>query len=212
VEGLVLHDVAMKGSADLEIRPLTAANFGDLATLFEEGGDPRWCWCTYFRFRGRSWSNSTLAGNRAALLDLAERDQGEHPAPGLVAYRDARVVGWVSLGPREDYERLAYSVVLAPLDETPVWSIVCFVVSRRSRGQGVAAALLEAGIDYAREKGATMLEAYPVDTGGGRVAAADAYHGTLAMFERAGFSVVARRQWNASTPVRPIVRRALTRG
>jgi GNAT superfamily N-acetyltransferase len=200
----------MNRNADLEIQPLTAARFGDLVALFEEGGDPRWCWCTYFRFRGRSWPNSTAAGNRAALLSLADRDQPEHPAPGLVAYRDERVVGWVSLGPREDYERLTYSKVLTPLDDTPVWSIVCFVVSRRSRGQGVAAALLEGAIEYARENGATLLEAYPVDTGDGRVPAADAYHGTLAMFERAGFSVVARRQWNASTPVRPIVRLALT--
>lgn len=120
-------------------------------------------------------------------------------------------MGWVSLGPREDYERLAYSKVLAPLDETPVWSIVCFVVSRRSRGQGVAAALLDAAIDYTREQGATTLEAYPVDTGEGRVPAVNAYHGTLAMFERAGFIVAARHQWNASTPVRPIVRLALTK-
>jgi hypothetical protein len=29
------------------------------------------------------------------------------------------------------------------------------------------------------------------------------------MFERAGFAVVERRQWNASTPVRPIVRLTL---
>ena len=36
--------------------------------------------------------------------------------------------------------------------------------------------------------------------------AANAFHGTLAMFERAGFTVVERRQWNATTPVRPIVR------
>ena len=69
-------------------------------------------------------------GNRAELKALTKR---KHLAPGLVAYRDDRAVGWVSLAPREDYERLAYSKVLAPLDDTPVWSIVCFVVSRRSR-------------------------------------------------------------------------------
>jgi hypothetical protein len=46
-------------------------------------------------------------------------------APGLVAYRDDRAVGWVSLAPREDYERLATSKILAPLDDVPVWSIVC---------------------------------------------------------------------------------------
>ena len=103
----------------------------------------------------------------------------------------------------------AYSKLLAPVDDTPVWSIVCFVVSRRARRQGIAAALLDAAIDYARTHGATMLEAYPVDTSGGRVPSANAYHGTLGMFERAGFTVVDRRQWNATTPSRPIVRLAL---
>jgi GNAT superfamily N-acetyltransferase len=186
----------------LDIRPLTPERFPDLAALFGEGGDPKWCWCVYFRFRGRDWSNSTASENRAALEELAERDL----APGLVGYRDGRVVGWVSLGPREDYERLTFSKILAPVDDTPVWSIVCFVVSRKVRGQGVAAELLAAAIEFARAHGATTLEAYPVDTSDGRVPAANAYHGTLAMFERAGFTIVERRQWNPTTPVRPIVR------
>ncbi len=194
----------------LAIEPLTPERFDDLASLFEQGGDPRggdpkWCWCTYFRFRGRDWTNSSAADNRVALEDLTGRD----PAPGLLAYKGAEAVGWVSLGPREDYERLAYSKLLAPVDDTPVWSIVCFVVSRRARRQGIAAALLDAAIDYARTHGVTMLEAYPVDTSGGRVPAANAYHGTLGMFERAGFDVVDRRQWTASTPSRPIVRLAI---
>jgi GNAT superfamily N-acetyltransferase len=192
----------------IDVRPLTPDRFADLAALFEEGGDPKWCWCTYFRFRGRDWSNSTAAGNRAALRGFAERDL----APGLVAYRDDRAVGWVSLAPREDYERLASSKILAPLDDTPVWSIVCFVVSRGVRGQGIAAALLDAAIEFARTHGATTLEAYPVDTSAGRVPAANAFHGTLGMFERAGFTVVERRQWNATTPVRPIVRMQLGSG
>jgi len=188
---------------NLRIAPLTLDRFAALAALFEEGGDPRWCWCTYFRFRGRDWTNSTSAGNREALEGLADHEL----APGLVAYVDDRAVGWVSLAPREDYERLAYSKVLAPVDDTPVWSIVCFVVGRRSRGQGVASALLHAAIDYARQHGATVLEAYPVETvQGSRITSANLYHGTLAMFERAGFQVVERRQHNATSPVRPIVR------
>jgi GNAT superfamily N-acetyltransferase len=193
----------------LEVHPLTPERFGDLALLFEEGGDPRWCWCMYFRARGRDWSNSTAEGNRAELRALTDR---RGIAPGLLGYQGDRVVGWISLGPREDYERLAYSKVLAPVDDAPVWSIVCFVVSRRARGQGVATAMLEAGIAYAREHGATMLEAYPADTGDGRRRAADIYQGTLAMFERAGFKVVERRQWNPTTPMRPIVRQSLKPG
>jgi GNAT superfamily N-acetyltransferase len=196
----------MSAPATIDVRPLTPARFPDLAALFEEGGDPNWCWCTYFRFRGRSWSNSSARGNRAALASLAERDD---VAPGLVAYQDDRAVGWVSLAPREDYERLTYSKLLAPIDDTPVWSIVCFVVSRRARGRGVAVGLLGAAIEYAREHGATTLEAYPIDPADGRVPAANAFHGTVGMFERAGFTVVERRQWNAASPVRPIVRLTL---
>jgi GNAT superfamily N-acetyltransferase len=191
----------------IEVLPLTPDRFADLAALFEQGGDPRWCWCSYFRVRGRDWTNATPAENRELLAVAARR---RHHAPGLVAYDAGTVVGWVSLGPREDYERLAYSKVLARVDDVPVWSIVCFVVGRKSRGQGVAGDLLAAAIDYAREHGAKVLEAYPVEVPRGqRIPSASAFHGTLGMFERAGFTVVERRQANASTTLRPIVRLVL---
>lgn len=131
-------------------------------------------------------------------------------APGLVAYAGDEAVGWISIGPREDYERLAYSRALAPVDQTPVWSIVCFVVGRRSRGQGVARALLEAGVAYARDHGATVLEAYPVEVADGRrIPSGDVYRGTLSMFQAAGFREVVRRRANARSPDRPIVRLSL---
>jgi hypothetical protein len=38
-----------------------------------------------------------------------------------VAYRDGEAVGWVGLAPREDFERLETSKVLARIDDTPVW-------------------------------------------------------------------------------------------
>ena len=57
--------------------------------------------------------------------------------------------------------------------------------------------------------GATMLEAYPVDTAGDRIPSANAFKGTLSMFERAGFEVVERRQANADSLPRPVVRLAL---
>ena len=129
----------------------------------------------------------------------------------MVAYRDGEPIGWVSVGPRDDYERLKHSKILAPLDDKPVWSIVCFVVSRKARNQGVAQTLLDAAVDYARDHGATLLEAYPVETAGARVPAAHAYKGTVGMFERAGFEVVERRQFNRTSPVRPIVRRRVRR-
>ena len=195
---------------DLDIRPLTAERIPDLATLFEQGGDPKFCWCAYFRIRGFDFSSGSKTRHRKVLEKAAVEKAAEGRAPGLVAYSDGEVVGWVSVGPREDYERLVHSKVLAPIDDKPVWSIVCFVVGRRSRGQGVANALLDAAIDYARDHGATMLEAYPIEIPPGkRIGSDEVFKGTVSMFERAGFKVVERRQWNATTPVRPIVRRGI---
>jgi GNAT superfamily N-acetyltransferase len=194
----------------MDIRPLTPDRLGDLAALFAQGGDPKWCWCAYFRIRGVDFSAGSGARHRAVLEVATHDGVATDRAPGLVAYERDDAVGWVSVGPREDYERLAYSKVLAPIDETPVWSIVCFVVGRRWRGRGIARALLDAAVDYARDHGATTLEAYPVDVADGeRIGVGEAYRGTLAMFQRAGFTEVARRQWNATSPVRPIVRRAI---
>lgn len=197
----------MTSRPDLRIVPLTPERLPDLASLFEQGGDPKWCWCSYYRVRGVDFSKGGKDRHRSALERAAVDNAAEGRAPGLVAYRGAEAVGWISIGPREDYERLAHSRVLAPLDDTPVWSIVCFVVGRRSRGQGVARALLEAGIDYAREHGARALEAYPVEVPNGeRVPSANVYRGTVSMFEAAGFEVVARRPVPGASATRPIVR------
>ena len=68
------------------------------------------------------------------------------------------------------------------------------------RHQGVATALLQGAIRYARKCGATLLEAYPVDKAEhGR----DdwLWHGAKSMYDKAGFAEVARRK-----PERPVVR------
>jgi GNAT superfamily N-acetyltransferase len=194
---------------DLDIQPLTAERLPDLAALFEQGGDPRWCWCSFWRVRGRDWTNATAAVNRATLTEAVDTTAADGRSPGLVAYADGEAVGWVSVGPREDYDRIVHSNVLRPIDDRHVWSIVCFVVGRRARKRGVARALLDAAVAYADAHGATLLEAYPVDAAGGRVPAANAYRGTLSMFEGAGFDEVARRKANRASPDRPIVRREL---
>jgi GNAT superfamily N-acetyltransferase len=197
--------------SDIEIHPLTPDRLPDLAALFGQGGDPKSCWCAWFRLRGIQFHNSTGVTNRKVLEKAVETTATDDRSPGLIAYRDGEAIGWVSLGPRDDYERLQHSKILAPIDHRPVWSIVCFVVGRKARGQGVASVLLDAAVDYAREHGATLLEGYPVETDGKRIPSANAYKGTVGMFERAGFGVVERRQFNRSTPVRPIVRRAIRR-
>lgn len=189
---------------DVHIVPLTADRWDDLAALFGEGGDPRTCWCMFWRVRSKDWSLTGADQSRDRLRRLVDEDRD--PAPGLLAYAGGRAVGWVSVGPREDYQRIANSRVRPRIDDTPVWSIVCFVVSRVVRGQGLTNRLLDAAMEYARAHGAPGLEAYPV-AADGRVPAAVGYTGLLSTFEAAGFRVVHEIDSPQSTVRRVIVRR-----
>jgi GNAT superfamily N-acetyltransferase len=191
----------------LEILPLTPARWTDFSTLFDEGGDPKTCSCMYWRLRSKDWSFANAAETRTAMRRLV--DERRDPAPGLVAYQAGRVVGWISVGPRDDYARLVSSRVRPRLDDVAVWSVVCFVVSRHARGHGLTTRLLDAATTSAREHGAPALEAYPVDPGDRRVPAAVGYTGLLSTFEAAGFRVVHRIDSPQSTVQRVIVRRDL---
>ena len=167
----------------MEIVPINRATWDALADLFSAGGDPKWCFCQFWRKAGSNWTNTTADDNRASLRALV----GEDPAPGLVAMRDGVAVGWVGLGPREAFGRLERSRTIPRLEGEDVWSINCFVVARKERGQGIADALLGAAVDYAAAHGARILEGYPVETEG-RMPSASAYTGTRGMFDRAGFA------------------------
>lgn len=179
--------------------PLTRDRFNDLAELFGRpgGSTVRGCWCMYYRRTGATGGASQR--NRRALKSLLDRGV----VPGLIGYHDGSPVAWVSLGPRDDYAKLRRSPVMKPVDDTPVWSIVCFYVDPRARGQGVAEAMLRAAIDYARSRGVGVLEAYPVDKPD-RSHADALWFGSKSMFDRAGFQEVARRK-----EARPVMRRRL---
>jgi GNAT superfamily N-acetyltransferase len=191
-----------KAPPRIVVRPLTAARWPDLEAVFAERGCSvaRWCWCMYYRQSGKPAplpAGTTRAqANRAALQRLADAD----PPAGLIGYRGKTPVGWVSLGPRADYAKLERSTVMKPVDDEPVWSVVCFVVPSAYRGQGVAKALLEGAVAWARKRGVRLLEAYPVDKRHpGRDDAL--WFGVKSMYDAAGFGEVARRK-----PTRPVVR------
>ncbi len=171
----------------IETHPLTPARWPDLEALFGPNGAYGGCWCMFFRLRRKDAHANGNAGNRVALKAIV--DSG-HP-PGLLAYVDGQVAGWVSLDSRDKFEALAYSRKLQPVDDTPVWSIVCFVVGRKFRKQRLMTRLLDAAVDYAREHGATTVEAYPVEPIA-ELKSYDGYTGVASTFKRAGFKEVKR--------------------
>jgi GNAT superfamily N-acetyltransferase len=183
----------------IEVHPLTGDRWSDLVELFGRPGAsiPRWCWCMHYRRSGSDDRRASAAANKRALKTLV--DGGT--VPGLLGYRNGHPIGWISLGPRPDYPRLANSRVMKAVDDRPVWSIVCFFIDARERGKGISRALLRAAIAYARSRGATLLEAYPVDKRG-RSNPVSLWFGAKSLYDRAGFKEVARRK-----PERPVMRR-----
>jgi GNAT superfamily N-acetyltransferase len=178
-----------------EAHPVTKERWADLIQLFDRP-IVRTCFCMFYRKAGDTGAGQQ---NRQAMKALVDRGT----VPGLIGYEDGVPVAWVSLGPREEYEKLRRSPIMKPVDDRPVWSIVCFFVDGEARGRGLSARMLRAAVDYARSRGARLVEAYPVDKGE-RSHPDDMFFGAKSMYDRAGFREVARRK-----PSRPVVRRAL---
>jgi GNAT superfamily N-acetyltransferase len=191
------------GEAELEIHPLTPDRWDDLVTVFDRPGDPKGCWCMFYRVRGRDFDRLWGQGARSAFQEVVAGG----PPPGLLAYRDGAPVGWCAVAPRDAYPRILNSRTLRPVDDAPAcWAVVCFYVVRGERGGGVAAALLEAAVAFAADHGAAAVEGYPRDTAGDKRHANEMFVGSMSMFQAAGFKEAGRR-----SPQRPIMRRTLSR-
>lgn len=181
----------------LTFHALTPARWADLEALFGERGACGGCWCMFWRQTRAEYEKKKGAGNRRALKRIVQSGK----APGILAYADGAPVGWCAMAPRTDYSTLERSRVLAPVDERVVWSVPCFFVARPFRRRGLTAELLCAAVDYARQKGAKIIEGYPVEARKGKLPDAFAYTGLPAAFRKAGFVEVFRR-----SRTRPIMR------
>lgn len=195
---------ATEAEAQWETHPLSPDRFEDFADVINPNRRVTHCWCLSHRLRQKDITE--LGPEREqAMRRLTERDV----PPGVVTYRDGVPVGWCNIGPRADIRRLAASKLMRPVDDVPVWSIVCVVVRGGHRKQGVVAPLIEGAVEFAASRGAPAVEAYPVDPAG-RMDATMAFVGTRSMFERAGFEVIGTTDAVASKMPRLVMRRVLT--
>jgi GNAT superfamily N-acetyltransferase len=169
-------------TATIEVHPATRDRWADVLTVFG-GPDQNHCWCQYWRMTSSDYSHAGFEQRETMLREATDADL----PPGMIAYLDGEPAGWLGFGPRPGMGRLVRSRTIPKIDDTPVWSIFCFLIRVGYRRRGVGRALLDGLIGYARERGAPGLEAYPVDTGGKRIQGTAAYVGTAGVFERAGF-------------------------
>ena len=167
--------------AELVFREVDRDSWSDFAALFGAKGGPSYCWCMAWRPMSPKDRAGSSAVRRKAMKALV--DAGV--PVGILAYRDDAPVGWCSIAPRDSYRPLG-----GPEEEGEgtIWSIACFFIPREHRGERLSEELLDAAIDHARGKGASVVEAYPVDPD----SPSYRFMGFVDLFRRKGFRKVAR--------------------
>lgn len=188
-----------------DVLPLTPERWRDLENLFGPQGPCYGCWCNHFRMPQKQ--RMPLLGEGARRLFEERVKTG--PPPGVLAYDEDTPVGWLQVGPRahipewNNPRRASTPLADAPAEDERNWAASCFFVRKGFRGKGVTAALLAAAIGFARESGARLLEAAPMDHEFKR-SSEGLYVGAERVFLRAGFLEMARQK-----PGRPLLRLAL---
>ncbi len=171
----------------MEFYPVTEDRWDDLEKLFGPSGAYSGCWCTWWRITRSKFDRNGNKGNRKSMKGLVESGV----VPGILGYEGGEPIGWCSVAPREDFGSLNRSRVLKPVDNKPVWSIVCFFIHKDHRDERIGTKMLEGAVQYARDHGAEIVEAYPTKPRGKRLDPASSFMGIPKVFERVGFEKVA---------------------
>lgn len=175
----------------LEIRELTPALVEDYLAFFDHDAfadNPRWaaCYCMFPHVteEGDAWNARTAAVNRAAKRELICARQ----AQGWLAYVDGRVAGWCNAAPRMSLARYRETDELPREHAEESGSIVCFIIAKPFRRQGVATRLLAAAVEGFRRQGLRYAEAFTTPF---PESDAQAHVGPLSMYLAAGFERMA---------------------
>jgi GNAT superfamily N-acetyltransferase len=181
----------------LTIVPANEASWDDITTVFGTADYASRCLCQRLKIAGWIWRDSTREQRVAMLREqTACGDPAATSTSGLVAYVDGEPAGWVAVEPRIAYPKLRGTPVPwrgrgEDKDDDEVWSVTCFVVRKGYRGRGLTYPLAEATIDYARERGAKALEAYPMITQPGKeITWGELHVGARQVFADAGFTEI----------------------
>ena len=194
----------------MTIVPANQAACGDLQAVFGARGSAAICQCQRYKLAPREAFKSYPAEERARRL----REQTHcgtadmTTTSGLVAYLDGEPVGWCAVEPRPAYEGLlrVYRVPWEGRSEdktdASIWAVTCVFARAGYRRRGIGYALARAAVDFARERGARVLEAYPMLTQpGDDITWGELHMGTRSIFAAAGFEEVLR-----PTPRRVVMR------
>jgi GNAT superfamily N-acetyltransferase len=197
-------------TSELTIVPANEASWEDLQAVLGTRGAAATCQCQRFKLQPKEAFASFPAAVRARRLREQTRcgQPGADTTSGLVAYLDGEPVGWCAVEPRTSYPGLL-RVFRVPWvgraeDKTDdsVWAVTCILTRAGFRNRGVGYALARGAVEFARERGARALEAYPMLTEPGQqITWGELHMGNRSIFEAAGFAQVSH-----PTPRRVVMR------
>lgn len=189
------------------VRPANEVTPAQLDLVFGARGAGAGCRCQRYRLaRGEAFRTFPVEERRARQLD--QTGAGDPDAPrtsGLVAFLGDEPVGWCAVGPRPDLagmvrnQRVPWEGRDEDRGDLGVWVVSCLLTRVGYRRRGVARALVRESVPFARDRGARVLEAYPITTT--NVLAEELHVGLPPWFADAGFTEVSR-----PTPRRAVVR------
>ena len=194
----------------ITVVPANEASCEDLRTVFGSRGTAAICQCQRYKLAPREAFKSYPPEERALRLRAQTNCgvPGATSTSGLVAYLEGEPVGWCAVEPRPAYQGLL-RVYRVPWEgraedktDESIWAVTCVFARAGFRRRRVGYALARAAVDFARERGARALEAYPMLTQpGADITWGELHMGTRSIFAAAGFDEVSR----------PSLRRAVMR-
>lgn len=144
---------------------------------FADHDEWRGCYCTAFYYPKPEEYSSERNRRKDYAIWLIETGR----MCGYMAYENGEVVGWVNSNNKSKYPRLE-SIYDG---KEKILSIVCFLVEKEHRGKGIAQKLLNRIIGDAKEKGYSIIEAYPKK---GAKSEYGRWNGPFEMYMKSGFS------------------------
>src|SRR5438874_6559675 len=158
-------------------KELSKRTWPDFARLFSQGNGWDFCWCMHFQ-RARSLTKGKRLRRRAERGVRNRREKKEMVesgrSHGILVYVEGEPVGWCQYGLKEELPRIDnsrnYRVLGRELARglgrglavkgkaQRLWRITCFVVDKKYRRRGIAAAALKAALKAIRKKGGGVVE------------------------------------------------------
>lgn len=169
--------------ASLVFRDILSEDLPAFLDLMGSDGASSGCWCMRWRLAPADFEAGRGDSNCTSMTGLIRSNR----TPGLLAFDRDVAVGWVSVGPWNDFVGMAADPGTFPMPPPDAWVINCLFVRPGYRKQGISAMLINEASAKAFDEGAPLVVGFPRDPSTVDHRADETYGGSLSAFLSAGF-------------------------